>query len=72
MAKVKASRRSPSTKCGRRSACIELKIVDGNPAGDETVSGLDHISLAPSPLHFKLAFATTTTTPSLMGIGMIG
>lgn len=33
---------------------LVLKVVDGDPKGDETVSGLDHISLAPDPLLFKL------------------
>jgi len=33
---------------------LVLKVVDGDPRGDETVSGLDHISLAPAPALFKL------------------
>lgn len=33
---------------------LVLKVVDGDPGGDETVSGLDHISLAPDPALFKL------------------
>jgi hypothetical protein len=33
---------------------LVLKVVDGDPKGDETVSGLDHMSLAPAPALFKL------------------
>jgi hypothetical protein len=33
---------------------LVLKIVDGDPEGDETISGLDHISLSPAPSLFKL------------------
>ncbi len=33
---------------------LVLKVVDGDPRGDETVSGLDHISLARAPALFKL------------------
>jgi hypothetical protein len=33
---------------------LVLKVVDGDPDGDEIVSGLDHISLTPSPMLFQL------------------
>lgn len=33
---------------------LVLKVVDGDPEGDETISGLDHISLAPSRVLFQL------------------
>lgn len=34
--------------------CLVLRIVDGDPEGDETISGLDHISLASSRILFQL------------------
>lgn len=33
---------------------LVLKVIDGDLKGDETVSGLEHISLAPAPELFKL------------------
>jgi hypothetical protein len=32
---------------------LVLKIIDGDPAGDETITGLDHISLTPDPQLFQ-------------------
>jgi hypothetical protein len=31
-----------------------LEVVDGDPGGTETISGLDHISFSPAPVLFKL------------------